>query len=186
MINIVENFLHGRPSHNRITPSNGNAEASDREIVMDKQGVAYDNELIDGLRQEHETLIEQFGFILKSGYEPGDLELLCENLGEFKRLFQSHLATENVKLFGYLEQKMKQHTPEVDLMLSFRREINECSKMVISFCKKYARPIDALVLHDTFKDDYRDAGQALIHRVQFIEKEMYSLYRNIYKVDFSL
>ena len=180
MIDIVENFFHGRPSHNRITPSNGKAEASDREIVMDKQGgVAYDNELINCLREEHETLIEQFGLTLKVGYEPGDLELLCESLAEFKHLFQSHLAKENVKLFGYLEQEMKHDASGLDLMLSFRREINECSKTVISFCKKYARPIDALVLHDTFKDEYRNVGQALIHRVQIIEKEMYSLYGNI-------
>jgi len=176
VFDIVEQFLHGWPSQNDTISSVECTPDHQRKSMSSKHGIAYDGDLISRLRGEHEVLIEEFGLTFKDGYESGDLELLCEKLGDFKTLFQSHLARENVKLFGYLEQEMKDDASSLNVMRQLRKEMNGCSKTVIGFCKKYARPIDALILHETFKDEYRDVGQALIHRIQIVEKEMYSLY----------
>ena len=138
--------------------------------------ILHDVELINDLEKEHEILIELFLSSLKDGYEQGNLEISCEKLTKFKQLFQNHLAKENVQLFSYLEQSVKWHPTSLKRVRKFRKELNENSKTIIQFCKKYSRPIDIVVVQKSFEDEFKRTCKELIQRIQLVEAKMYTLY----------
>lgn len=174
MFDFVEQFFQGRPDPK--TAECTLQPASLANNVNKKQRITYDDSLIRLLEKEHELLLESFGRTLTDGFESGNFTLLCTQLSEFKVLFQNHVLTENVKLFCYLEQSTGSKSKPMIPVREFRKDINNLSNEVINFCKKFEQPIDVLLSQDSFKNEYQAAGRALIHRVQLVESEMYSLY----------
>jgi len=138
--------------------------------------IFYEEKLINNLKREHETLIEVLLRSFKDGHESGNLDILCDALVEFKRLFQNHLAKENVQLFGYLEQSIKWHPNSLKQVRKFRRELNDQSKEIVQFCKKYESPYDLLFSRESYEKEFKHIRKMLIHRIQLVERKMYAFY----------
>ena len=138
--------------------------------------IFYDANLVRNLEKEHEVLIELFMRSLKEGHKRGNLDILCDALFNFKNTFQNHLLKENVKLFGYLEQSVKWHKNSFRRVREFRKELNNSSKEILNFCKRYERPIDALVMQELYEKEFISVKNTLVHRIQLVETKMYPLY----------
>lgn len=178
MFDFVGQLLHGRSDpKQQAVHAFQRASITHRKRSQGNSGIAYDRSLINSLKKEHEALIESFGRTYSDAFEPNDFTQLSKQLSEFKVFFQNHLLTENVKLFCYLEKKSASDSQLRKSMRDTRKEINYWSNAVISFCKKYEEPVDVYLHQESFKNEYQAVGQALIHRVQLAENEMYSKYK---------
>jgi len=176
MLDFVEQLFQGHNEPKLASSYSQTVSTPKRKNAPQKLSIAYDNSLIGDLEKENEVLIEHFGRAIKDGFIPRNFTLLCEQLNEFKVMFQNHLLKENVKLFCYLEQLMKNNSKSLESLRKFRKETNHCSNEVINFCKKYEQPMEILMMQDAFEKEYLKVGQTLIHRVQLIESEMHSQY----------
>lgn len=174
MFDFVEQLFHGRPDA-KLAECTLQPGSLANDITKTRR-ITYDDSLISLLEKEHEILLESFGRTLTDGFESGNFTLLCTQLSEFKTLFRNHVLKENVKLFCYLEKLTGNKSKPLIPLRKFRKDINNLSSDVINFCNKFERPIDVLLSQDSFKNEYQTAGRALIHRVQLVESEMYSLY----------
>lgn len=178
MFGFFEQLLHGRSDpKQQAVRSFQSASLSRRKRRRVKLGIAYDQKLISTLKIENETLIEEFGRVFADDFRAHDFTHLSQQLSEFKVIFQNHLITENVKLFCYLEQQGMNDPSLLSSVRTFRKEINYWSNAVIGFCKKYEQPLAVFMHQESFKNEYQAIGQALIHRVQLVESEMYLRYR---------
>jgi len=141
--------------------------------------IAYSPDLIPQLKTEHQQLLEIFGKI-NAAFAKNDLPLTARFLEDFRREIQSHLLTENIRFYIYLEHSLVQHMESLSLMHEFRQEMNAIGKAVLSFLNKYkdigSRPDFAL----PFSRDLEDVGKILVDRIKREEETLYPLYFPVY------
>lgn len=137
--------------------------------------IAYDANLVDDLKNDHQALVAMFGSIGDAA-KAGDDATLSRLLVDFKTYLESHLLKENVRFYVYLEQSMADDPDNMLLIKDFRREMNHIARGVVEFVKTYQNQRMDTALRAQFLEDYEKVGQLLGMRIQREEGQLYTLY----------
>lgn len=177
MFGFIRDFFKGRPEPVDTRPPNPIKEV---ELNQPRKAssIAYDPDLINNLKDDHNHLVSLYGRMWTEGFEANDREKLAYLVTQFKRDFQAHLLKENVKFYVYLEQNLAEDPTTMELVRDFRSEMNDIANAVIRFCKAYGKPIITAEQKINFKKDYETVGKVLTHRVSLEENELYTLYHH--------
>lgn len=138
--------------------------------------IGYDPKLIESLLRDHAEL----GRIFKSigdTQTAGKFEDIPSLLVNFKSRLESHVLTENVRFYNYLEKSLASDTNNTDVMLDFRREMNTIARSVIEFVKKYQASRFNPEDRTRFAKDYAAVGKILEQRLDSEEENLYPLYQ---------
>ena len=141
--------------------------------------IRYAPDLIDSLRGDHQQLLALYGKI-QEAFEGKDYPSVSEQLEAFKNELQSHLLTENVRLYIYLDRCLAHDTTNSELIRGFRREMDDIAKVAMKFLNKYsAIGVDEdLATH--FAGDFATIGKVLGERIKKEETILYPLYMPSY------
>lgn len=141
--------------------------------------IRYHPELIDQLVGEHQALLALYGEI-QNAFNQGDYGSVTEKLNTFRSDLQSHILTENVRLYIYLNRSLDSDETNAELIHSFRREMNDIAKVAMNFLRKYeAIGVDS-DLAAPFAKDFATIGQVLVQRIKKEEQVLYPLYMPYY------
>ena len=148
---------------------------SQEQQVAPGTEIRYSPDLIDQLLSDHKELLKIFTNI-QTSFEQQDYRRTAKFLSEFRSALQSHLLTENVRLYVYLEQSLANDDMTYELMRDLRREMEGIGRSAMNFLRKYeAIGIDKdLATH--FAKDLKTIGSILTQRIQKEEKVLYPLY----------
>ncbi|MGH8482437.1 MAG: hemerythrin domain-containing protein [Nevskiaceae bacterium] len=132
--------------------------------------------LLGRLQKDHGELLKLHGELerLAAG---AHYAALPAALAAFRSKFDLHVLSENLNLYGYLEEKIAGRPEDQDLVRGFRSEMNAIARAVTNFIKKYrSLGVDAATAPD-FLVELRQVGLLLIKRIEREEKDLYALYR---------
>ncbi len=137
--------------------------------------IRYAPDLIDSLKGDHQALLILYGEI-QEAFDQKDYPAVSEKLETFKSGLQSHLLTENVRLYIYLDRCLASDESNNELIRDFRREMDEIAKVAMKFLNKYsAIGVDEeLAAH--FAQDFATIGTVLGERIEKEETVLYPLY----------
>jgi len=138
--------------------------------------INYDASLVTKLTEDHARLVNTFTQLMPL-LKQGSLQGFRTKLANFKTEFQGHIIKENVKFYVYLEQSLLRDETNMELMRDFRREMNTISRAVVNFCNKYIESNLDFAAIKQFEAESGQIAQALLHRIEREERDLYSLYR---------
>jgi len=142
--------------------------------------IRYNPNLINKLKGDHQALLGIYGEI-KSAADSANYPLATQKLKELKRGFMDHILIENVSLYVYMKNSFKGDEANVELVQSFRNEMDGIGKVVRAFILKYETiGVDAN-LASSFAHDLKDIGAALVARIEREEGTLYPLYQATYE-----
>ena len=160
-------FLHKKPSR--------------QEIYAPGTKIIYDPKLVARLKKDHGHLVNVFTDIV-SGIERRDYNKLKALNEVFLALFNAHALLEYTKLYVFLDYSFRSDKENHDLILRFRREMNEIGKTVRSFSHHWRDTgINDANLHD-FKRQVQQIGEVLIKRIETEEQQLYEIYNNAHSL----
>lgn len=137
--------------------------------------LSYDPELIPRFKGHHVTLIKLFGELRESA-QTDDYGRIPERLNTFRRVLETHLLEENLRLYTYLTKCLYNDTQNAELVQNMKREMEGIGRQVNQFIRHYADfGVDARNIRK-FKADLKAIGTALTDRIEREEKSLYSLY----------
>jgi hypothetical protein len=138
--------------------------------------IGYDPKLIDILHAHHAQLGKIFARIGKAA-EDGDIANVRDNLRRFKTSLEAHLLTENVRFYGYLEQKLAADAENLRTLHSFRKEMNTIASSVLGFDRRWQNAeIGSADMQNQFLSEYREIGKLLEQRLDNEESSLYPMY----------
>jgi regulator of sigma D len=141
-----------------------------------QSGIAYDEGLVDALKDEHQQLLHAFGAIRRAGME-GKFAHTAELLDQFRLGLLNHIALENVRFYVYMQNHPELDAPAKDFIAGVRKEMNVIARTVAKFVDTYlAEPLS----HHTvfrFHEELDEIGAVLAKRIDLEETRLYSLYR---------
>lgn len=138
-------------------------------------GLRYDEQLVDKLQQEHNKLLMIYDHI-QGGVIEGDLPAIDRLLNEFRTEFQTHLLSENIRLYAFLKEKYADDPNNNQLIHDLREEMYMIGHVVMAFLRKYRKtPLDGKTL-TLFKNELNEVGEVLLARFQLEESQLYPLY----------
>ncbi|WP_460824045.1 hemerythrin domain-containing protein [Lysobacter olei] len=145
--------------------------------VRSPRAIAYDAALVPALKRDHGDLIKLYTEIGNLAMERryGDVPA---RLTTFKTHFEGHLIAENVRFYNYVENSMQDDPENLQLIRSFRREMNSIARGVVDFVKKYQINHFDQRTHEAFLEDYRAVGALLAQRIEREESSLYPLYQS--------
>lgn len=138
--------------------------------------IPYYPKLIAHLESDHQHLLHlytQIGNNLKNK----QFHLISDQLHHFKENFVAHLESENIKFYGFLEQRLKDQSQEFASLRRFRKEMRTIERTVIKFLDYWIEHRISTAVADEFKLQYQTIGAALIKRIESEEKELYTMYQ---------
>lgn len=138
--------------------------------------IAYDADLVDNLKGEHQELVRVFTAIKTSATE-GDLNQLPELLANFKHLFLSHVGLENVKFYVYMQQHQAIDAESLNFISNVRKEMNNIARAVMKFIDAHITTLPSPDTVAGFNAELDQIGAVLIKRVQMEESRLYPLYQ---------
>ena len=139
------------------------------------QGIAYDPKLVPSLLEEHAQLGKLFGQIGEM-HRAGNADGVCRLLSQFKSRIEAHVLTENVRFYNFLEQSMRGDGANVELMRSFRRDMNDIVRQVINFVKRYQQEYPTPQGAASFGAAYQEIAVLLERRLDSEEGSLYPMY----------
>ena len=112
----------------------------DHDLVAQDTGliIPFYPSLIDHLESDHQHLLELYTDILTLLDDKKYSEITTQ-LTVFKADFKAHLDAENIKFYGYLEQRLKDQTEQFAELRRFRKEMRsiECLFCNIRYVKMW-------------------------------------------------
>ena len=142
-------------------------------------GVKYDPDLIAGLIADHKLLVDMFTDCVEAA-EGREFGRIGSGLVSFKRVFNEHIVTENIRLYLYLISLTQEHSSEYEFLVSKRKEMGVIQRAVTDFIKTWVADSGASMVNDsnlrTFKEQLASTGKALLERIEMEEKVLYTLY----------
>ncbi len=141
--------------------------------------IAYDPELVDSLKGDHQALLVIFNNIT-AAFKKENYTKVAGELKEFRTLLQSHLLTENVRFYIYLQRQLAGSHLDTELILGFRKEMDGIGRAVIRFLDKYESIDTDTALTASFEGELTQIGQVLGERIKKEEEVLYPLYRAEY------
>lgn len=141
--------------------------------------IRYSPELVDMLKGDHQKMLALYGDI-KATFEAKDFHAVSRMLEEFKSTLQTHLLTENIRLYIYLDRCLATDHTNSELIRGFRREMDEIAKVAMRFINKYSAIGVDEVLATHFDTDFATIGEVLEERITKEETILYPLYLPCY------
>lgn len=141
--------------------------------------IAYSDSLVAQLKNDHQQLLGAHAAIGEA-YAQGDLHATRELLESFRGDLQSHLLTENVRFYIYLEHSLFNDPEKQALVRQFRHEMDEIGKAALAFLMRYAnidRDDFEQQTHTAFASELVKIGLVLSQRIQREESSLYPLYQ---------
>lgn len=139
-------------------------------------GVQYHADLMPEYLATHQELVKLFTNIGDKA-KAGDFQAVSAALVAFKTALESHLLSENVRFYSYLEQQFKSNPENHQLVKSFRVEMRGIARQVVEFIRKWREAgINANTLDD-FMEEYQQVGSVLSTRIASEEHDLYPLYQ---------
>lgn len=145
------------------------------ESETNSKHIAFHDKLVSNLKLDHQNLLALYTGVLSDAKE-GRYSIIPEKLAKFKAEFGAHITTENIKFYGYLEQNLKQSSPEFSAMRKFRRNMNNIERAVNKYLDSW---IETGVTHLTVNDFLNESdgiANALIERIKSEEEKLYKIY----------
>ncbi len=141
--------------------------------------ISYSPELIGDLKSDHQALLALY-MEIKSHLDARRYPKIVEKLAEFRAALTSHLLTENVRLYVYLDRQFSRDETNSELIRSFRKEMDNIGRIALNFLRKYEElGVDAeLAKH--FEKDFATIGEVLTNRIKREEETLYPLYMEDY------
>jgi hypothetical protein len=161
--------------HSASQPAVAIATAKPAKDTAPGTRIRYHPELVRQLTAEHQALLQTFGSIRAATIQ-GHLEDATERLEQFRVQLQSHLLTENVRLYIYLEHELAQDPSSYALIHEFRREMDGIGKALASFVRKYQKLAGQPELSAPFLEELIRMGNVLMARIEREESTLYPLY----------
>lgn len=169
----------GRRKHG--TTSNFTRELASKEtrrrerLAAPGTRVYFDDDLIEKLKLEHQVLLRLFTR-MSEAYQAEKYKAVSKLLEEFKGEIYSHFLLENVKLYIYLRNVLRQDAQNMKIMREFQREINQIGKALDQFLDRYIKVqwTEAKIMQ--FGDELDPIGHALVSRIRKEEDVLYPLY----------
>jgi hypothetical protein len=138
--------------------------------------IVYDNGLVSKLKHDHAQLVEVYTDIVRN-VQQRNYDKLDGGLALFLALFNAHALTEYTKLYVFLDYSFRNDQGNHDVIMRFRREMNEIGKSVRQFAHFWRdNGINDSNLH-LFKRQIQDIGEVLTKRIDVEEKQLYELYK---------
>lgn len=137
--------------------------------------IQFQPDLIDHLVADHRRLLEIYGEI-KTAFDAANYKQVSQGLDELRRGLQSHLLTENVRMYIYLDRHLSNNEFNSDLIRGFRREMDAIGKVAMTFLKKYEAIGVDNELAKAFAKDFETIGSVLVKRIEKEERDLYPLY----------
>jgi len=141
--------------------------------------IRYSPELVDMLKEDHQKMLALYGEI-KAAFEAKDYPGVSGMLEKLKSSLQSHLLTENVRLYIYLDRCLANDQTNSELIRGFRREMDDIAKVAMSFINKYSAIGVDEDLASHFDKDFATIGKVLEERITKEEMILYPLYLPCY------
>lgn len=140
-----------------------------------RTAIRYSPELIDNLKSDHKDLLALYTAI-KADFEQQEYTKVVEKLADLRTALTSHLLTENVRLYVYLDRQFSTDEINSELIRSFRREIDGISRIAMNFLEKYEElGVDA-DLAARFSEELATISKVLSKRIAKEEQVLYALY----------
>lgn len=137
--------------------------------------IQFDPALVNLLKRDHRRLIRQLQQLRKSVVD-GAYAKLPEQLAEFRSLLQTHLMTENVRLYGYLSYSLGTYSEDARRAAEFRREMYSLGHVAMTFVRRYLEnPVDARQ-SPVFAEELMDLSVLLIRRIRREEGTLFPMY----------
>lgn len=139
-------------------------------------GIAYDPELVDSLKHDHQELVRIYTAI-KMAVAKNHLGEIRDLLTHFKLTFQTHVAVENVRFYVYVQQHAALDSDTSNFIADVRKEMNGIARAVMKFVDGYIDVPPTPVSVTGFTAELDHIGAVLVQRVQLEESRLYSLYQ---------
>lgn len=137
--------------------------------------IVYDNALVSKLKQDHAQLVDVYTGIVRN-VQQRNYDKLDGGLALFLALFNAHALTEYTKLYVFLDYSFRNDQKNHDLIMRFRREMNDIGRGVRQFAHYWRdNGVNDTNLH-LFKRQIHEIGEVLTKRIDVEEKQLYELY----------
>ena len=141
-----------------------------------ENGIRYSDVLIPSLKHDHVELVELYGSIAQL-IENQQYSSIAAGLEELKSKFNLHIMQENLHFYCYLEQSFQAQQDKLDMVKSYRKEMNGISTAVVRFIKKWqTQTINSENIFE-FTEEYNAVGKVLAQRIEQEENNLYTLYQ---------
>lgn len=166
MFGFLKRWWHG---------SEESASPQSEDITAPGTGIHYHADLVGRLHDDHKELLRVYGMI-KTAFDKGDYLTVSQRLGELRGGLQSHLLTENLLLYVYLDHCLAADETNSELIRGFRHEMDQIGKVAMRFLKKYEAIGVDKDLAPSFAEEFATIGQVLGERIKKEETVLYPLY----------
>lgn len=138
--------------------------------------IGYDPKLVELLLSHHAQLGAMYQQLAVEA-RAGNSEAVRSLLTGFKTSLQSHVLTENVRFYSYLEKSLSGDSENAATMREFRREMNDIARQVVEFTGKWLEAdVSSPTARDQFLADHTAVGKRLEQRLNNEETSLYPLY----------
>ncbi|MBI2307277.1 MAG: hemerythrin domain-containing protein [Rhodocyclales bacterium] len=159
----------------QAAPALAVAETPAQESAAPGTGIHYHPDLIGKLTADHQVLLKLFSETSVAAVR-GDVVAAAARLEEFRVALQSHLLTENIRLYVYLQHALVDDAASRALIHEFRHEMDGIGRAVVDFLGKY-RDLAAHPERATeFGEELAGVGKVLVERIRREEATLYPLY----------
>lgn len=161
---------------NHPTPTE-NAPSANVHIYQptSEKKIEYDPELIEKLHAEHQELVVLAAHI-EYAVKHDDLKSAAAYLETFKKQLVSHLYTENIKLYLYLQHFLHDNSDDYRQMRRLRKEMDAIGNTVTQCITKYQHIDQHPELKEAFLKDLAEVIPILKSRIRVEESQLYAMY----------
>jgi regulator of sigma D len=174
---LFQNLLKLRQTQTQTCGStvSGQTVTQEKPEFLDSK-ISYSDDLIPHLKHDHVELLELYGAI--AGFiQQEQYEYIAPALEELKSKFNLHIMQENLHFYCYLEQSCQAQADRLDMIKTYRKEMNAISAAVVRFIKKWQGQLIHPSNVSEFTQEYNAVGEVLVQRIDQEENHLYTLYR---------
>lgn len=171
MFDLLRRLL-GHPSGVRSSPQ---AQPSPIRTYGSLQTPKYDAGLVPLLKRDHRELSEML-LQIHEKIAAGRYNNIPEMLIRLRSRLEAHLLFENVRFYNFIEHTLRDDKENLELIRSFRREMNTIARVFIDFVRKYQNGIHGNSQIDEFSGDFTRVSALLLQRNEREELSLYPLY----------
>lgn len=160
---------------NQETKQQDQVEAEILKHAAKAEKITYRENLVNNLKLDHQNLLALYGGMLESIHE-SEYTKIVGQLETFKTNFNAHLHTENLKLYVFLEQNVKEDADEFKKIRKYRREMRDIENAVNKFLTNWITSGINAENASEFETQLKAIGEALVKRIESEEHSLYPMY----------
>ena len=142
--------------------------------ILQKLNLVYtfEDKLIRELKEDHKTLFKLFNKIEKN-LNKGNYHKIPKILKKFHYEYRLHIIYEDNYFYTHMKSKYKDNEKILDFINLKQKETKSISDAISKFITKFET--ESSLKSENFKKELEHLGKALKSRVEFEEKELYTL-----------